>query len=514
MKMPVKQKHHNYINPDIMPWIDLHFPSDSAFQGRIFIGKHTKDSEFWNVVTRRNFDELKPFINEMHVSKNLDYYISANSVSGVKLVNDQVFGLQNIVIDIDCHDDALNVSEKTASFVWYCLRDLWNTDECPTPNSIVYTGRGLQLWWALDAAHVSLKNSYRRMQSWLASTLQTVIDEHSEFSGLSVDKAASSRLAGWYRLPLTYNTKTNRVGQLNILHFDRFELPQMLEKYVPSNFRVHALPEKKYDWVLGENTLENKPQEYIALAKDDAIVLTGGTTAMAARVEKIIKLRSIRKASIGNEQRDLMCLIVYCALLADYSPAEAWKRLLAFNNGFKEPLSIAELERSMKTATEKKYSYKNETIIDVLNITEEEQERIGLYAYTGDNVKRRKKNSTRDSIRQTLKEDRNNKVISLYLEGINKSEIARRIEISRNTVITIIKAYEALRIENIGPEETLNTDTEPNTLPMAAGAENCSNTIEGCAKTVPIYIVSYPMSLSDGQPIVESRFLGDESPPG
>ena len=44
MQMPIRQRIHNYISGDILPWINLHFPADSAYKGRVFIGQRKRDT--------------------------------------------------------------------------------------------------------------------------------------------------------------------------------------------------------------------------------------------------------------------------------------------------------------------------------------------------------------------------------------------------------------------------------------------------------------------------------------
>ena len=154
--MPRKQFNHRYIDSRIMPWLDLHFPADSSFNGRIFLAYRRKDGNGIYDLSRRNIGELSSFVEEMHVSRNMDYYITANSMCGVRRVTEDVFGLHNIVIDIDCHTEGHSPA-LLADFIWRCSRDLWSTGDCPEPNSIVFSGRGVQLWWALEPASAKIQ---------------------------------------------------------------------------------------------------------------------------------------------------------------------------------------------------------------------------------------------------------------------------------------------------------------------------------------------------------------------
>lgn len=452
---PQEQKNHNYIDKQIMSWLNIHFPADSCFRGRVFVGYHRKDGAGIFDLTRRNIDELSLFVPKMHISKNVDYYITANSVCGVRRVTEDVFGLHNIVIDIDCHADVTSATDRMTALIWRCSRDLWSTEECPAPNSIVFSGRGAQLWWALEPASAKIQYWYKRMQAWLMDELQHVLDDNpEELEGLAIDRSASVRMAGLFRLPLTYNTKTGRKGRLQILHSERYNLRKMLENYVPRDYNPNAGKAwEKASWSVVEGIQEKESyQPYVPLAARDSEVLHGGSSAMAARVQQLVKLRALRNAGAGDEMRDRFCFAVYCALLADYDQAEAWERLLAFNDGFKEPLPLDKLRQAMSTASVKRYRLTNQWVITELAINEEEQAAIGLYQNTGDSAKRKTSNFTRDLIRRTIREDRDHKIITMYAEGASKAQIARVLELSWNTVAKVIATQEARRAAQTAEE--------------------------------------------------------------
>ena len=469
--MPKTQYNHKHIDNRIMPWIDLHFPADSSFNGRIVLCYRRKGSDGIYNVTRSDISKLSDFVSEMHISRNVDYYTTANSVCGVRRVTEDVFGLHNIVIDIDCHSEKLNSTELLSAFIWRCSRDLWNAGECPEPNSIVFSGRGVQLWWAIEPASAKIQYWYKRMQAWLMDALQGVLDENpDQFEEVSLDRSASIKLAGLFRLPFTYNTKTGRKGTAQILRKERYVLREMIESFVPAEYNPNKPAGRiRRLWDVSDEAEQVPEQEYVPLASKDAEVLRGGTTAMAARVQQLIRLRAMRNAPMGQEMRDRFCFTVYCALLADHGEAEAWNRLIAFNEGFKEPLSLSSLKQQMASASERKYRLTNTWVIDELQISEDEQEAINLHPTSAQSARHKAPNYTRDLIRKTVKEDRNNKILAMFSEGISKSQIARELEVSWNTVSRVISdeqtRMEALRASQDAEEAALMEE------PVAVGAE-------------------------------------------
>lgn len=477
--MPVKQKNHKPINADVMQWLALHYPADSSFNGRVFIGYRPENHSGIYNVSRRNIDELAAFLPEMHISNRCDYYITANSVSGVRRITDDVFGLHNIVIDIDCHGK--NVSGDphmlAQSLVWLCEQDLWRYGDYPQPNSIAYTGRGVQFWWAIDAISVKLDWMYQKILVWLMDGVQNIINDNKEsLKGISVDRAAGKRIAGWFRLPLTYNTKAKKWGSLHILNTVRYSHQDLFD-FVPKKYKSpYEKPDKRVDY-------RTNP-DYVPLAYFDTDVIEGGTSNMALRVYQLVQLRAIRDADIGEEMRDRFCFAVYCLLLADHGKAEAWRRLMYFNSGFKEPLDERKLAQMMSTAARKMYKISNKKLIEILEITEEEQRRIKMYAVEGLRVVGRGSNFTRDLIRDTNKTERNRKIIELYKEGMPKAEISRRLDISRNTVKSVLKEYEDYLQSEIEANNDTIENENPSEIEFSAGAN-------GVVKNGAYIFVSY-----------------------
>lgn len=464
---PIRQRNHNYIDPKILPWVDLHFPADSSYNGRVFLGirKRTKKGDIFRNLSRRNIDELRPFIPKMHISRARDYYITANSMTGVERANDQVFALHNIVIDVDLHDEDINHYEEATAFIWRCKRDLWSDGSCPVPNSIVFTGRGVQIWWAIEPISVKFLPSYTHLLSWLVDQLKGVLDEYTEELRLhKIDRSTSIRTAGWFRLPLTYNTVTNTLGKLEILNKTRYALLDTIGQYVPASYRP--------SYAKGRISLLNAPMQiykgvampvgFAPLADNDRAVIKGCSSALTKRALTMAKLRAIRNKPIGSEERDHFNLIVFCILLGEFGTEESFKRTLLFNSGFKEPMPVEEVEKILATAMEKQYKLSNEKIIEILDIKQDEQQELQFFAVSR-RSKKLKPNHSRDTNSKMAKKDRDTKIIALFESGVNKSCISRMLSISRNTVIAVIKRFSSKQ-----GETPCQTSEDAETAPTAS----------------------------------------------
>lgn len=445
---PRLQPKHKYINRDVAQWLDIHF-GDHSFNGRVFVG-HRKSGGGVYTMTARSLSELRQYVMLVHASQRLDYYITANSVSGTSRNIDGLFGLQNIVIDVDCHDEAIvNTAELVQAFLWRCSRDLWDAEGLPSPNSIVRTGRGVQLWWAIKPCHVSCRPYYDQIKTGLMDHIDAMLAEYPELEGLEMDRGASNNPVGYFRLPCTYNTRANRYGTLQILHSERYDTHD-LAKYI----KPFAIPRLV--------RTPSKKAQSVSMQKSDIIVLHNAYSTGASRVMQLIKLRNLRDSQIGEETRNNLCFAVYNALRMSFDHDEAMERLYAYNEGFKKPMSDRELDHTVCSAAKKGgYKYSNAKLIELLGITPEEQDAIGLHPFTGKYKpwSYAKPNATRDAVRKAKKDGRNLKIIEMHQAGESQAETARQLGISRNTVARVLQEWRdeiAQRDLEIAQDDLLN----------------------------------------------------------
>ena len=437
---PMRQKYHRHINTAIEQWLDIHF-GDTSFNGRVFIGHRKNDGGVYTM-TARPLTELKPYIQMIHVSNNLDYYITANTVSGVQRNVSGLFGLQNIVIDIDCHDEDKKryATELVQGFIWRIKRDLWDTDIIPMANSIVRTGRGVQLWWALKPGYAKNRYYYDKIKNNLMAHIECLLSEYSELDGLGVDRGASGNPVGYFRFPCTYNTKAKKYGSLEILHSKRYDQQELMNLEAPEA----VIP-----------AVESS-QQVIPLLSTDISVLQKFYSTGSKRVIQLIKLRNLRNNTVGAETRNNFNFAVYNALRMTYDHEEAMVRLRSYNAGFNEPMSDRELENCVVSAKKLGgYKYSNKKLIELLEISEEEQDAIGLHPFEG---KYRpwncsKPNSSRDATRKVLKADRDHKIVTMVKSGLSQAEVARQLGIGKNTVGRVMKKHSEPVVVEIAPRE-------------------------------------------------------------
>ena len=442
--MVATQVNTKNINNSIDQWLDIHF-GDTSFNGRVVLGRRT-DGHGIRTMGFKPLKSLRPYVKMIRATSNVDYYITANTVTGIKRRKEDLFGLQNIVIDVDCHDNRQPqaINELILGFIWRCKRDLWSEGVIPMPNSLVRTGRGVQLWWALLPCYggadygISLYH-HNKIKSTFISHIERLIEEYDEeLEGLDVDRGASSNPVGYFRLPGSYNTKAKCYTSLAVIHDKRYDQRELTKLEAPE-IRVE------------------KPvaQKYIPLLGTDRRVLRGYESTGVRRVIQLIKLRNLRNNEAGSEMRDYFNFSVYNALRMTYNHSEAMTRLREFNAGFKQPMTPRELTNCVSSAEDKGgYKYTNAKLIELLEVTPEEQQSIGLFPARG--FRRGKPNASRDEARRTLKEDRDSKILALVEKGVSQAETARILNIGKNTVGRVLKRLRGVvenPVENFPAEE-------------------------------------------------------------
>lgn len=361
-----------------------------------------------------------------------DYYITANAFKIPKSRRaNNVHSLTNIVMDIDvhtrggirgCRDVIIQRLDALLYHIFVSNPDSLNI---PCPNTVVHTGRGIQLWWAIKPLSAKkLKYVYKGVQEHLYETLEKKIyasdPEFKEF--VKIDYAASKKVAGLFRMPGTYNTKSKKYGNYFILHEDKLDAIELYFTLHPATGKPYVKYKKK-----------KKKKGNAAFRKNN----------YGNHIENMIRSLIELRRSAGEQEdgyRDLYCVITLSAYLSNgASEEEAWKHVVELNNSFRSPLSMKELRGYMSTALYKKYKYRNETIIKYLQIDESEQKALGFYAASV-YYEERQKAKQRGEERKKAKEIRETKIIELFTKGHLQDKIAELVGCAQSTVSKVLKA--------------------------------------------------------------------------
>lgn len=416
-------------------FLEIHMGRDDGYYGYypvysrpICNGRLLNIRQIGFIDSQDSIRSIKTFGN---LRQHMDYYIVANSFKSPKFrraVN--VHSLTNIVVDIDVHharggikgcQDVIMQRLDALLYLIFVKKPIG----LPCPNTVVHTGRGIQLWWTIKPLSAKkLKYIYKGIQEYLFTALEKEINsadpELKEY--VLLDISASKKMSGLFRLPGTWNTRSKTYGDFWILHDNKLDAAKLY-------FALHPVTGKPYI-----KYKKKKKQGNPVFRKNNY------GNHIDNMIRSLIELRR-SAGEMEDGYRDLYCLIVLSAYLSNDTPEdEAWNRVVALNNSFKNPLPEKELHSYMSTAMRKKYRYRNETIIGYLGIDDEEQKALGFYPANVHYYEERQKARERGQKRRKMKEKRDIKIIELFAKGVLQEKIAELVGCAQSTVSKILKA--------------------------------------------------------------------------
>lgn len=352
-----------------------------------------------------------------------DYYITANPTTRGNRRTDELYSINNIVIDIDCHSRSIDNYDRVqllSELNFAIKKDLCQALQ---PNISVFTGRGLQLWYCLEETAPALIFLYQRAVKGLIAYIQSLYEEYPHFDGkLNIDTATSGKLVGYYRYFASYNTKTGYAVNTIINHSHRYSL----------NDIITTLQELDITAITAKNEI-HRPTPKPPIVLNDCY-----KGLNYKRLDCIEWLISTRNAPTGAENRDLLCFAYYNAGVQVFDRAIAKQRLLRLNQMFREPLDNNKITDIINYIDDKGYlRFKQATWYNFLLMTKAEVKEF-------DNMRKNKSNKsnyTRDKENKMKKDERNAIIAQLKRSGMTNTAIADQIGISSKTVGTVCKQY-------------------------------------------------------------------------
>lgn len=371
--------------------------------------------------------------NKFRCFKRNDYYVSKNTFKGSSRNADQLYGFTNIVIDIDDHGPfAQKVMTAEIQDLMHEIEAAYTgesiTTVLPKPSHILFTGRGIQVWYSFDSIAASNTYVYHQVQEHLISCFESIcktLTEKRPYFNMEVDGAASRNDAGVYRLPETYNTKTE-------------ELTSILYS---SGIRYDFWGKEGLSSVCHADGFK-KPVPTIKKEKKKALPRLKATGApVCEMLERLVSLRSYNEYP-AEGMRDLFCYVYFNAALQVYGKEKAFVLVKQFNKMFCDSFSETELMQhirhiarkiSIHRITKQKitgYFHSNRYIIGILDISPAEQESLQFFAQkvtssASPALPKKRKKDKRIKIRNTRVQDRNRaRLLHRKYPGMSMREIA------------------------------------------------------------------------------------------
>ena len=170
-----------------------------------------------------------------------------------------------------------------------------------------------------------------------------------------------------------------------------------------------------------------------------------------ARIHDITKLCELREYDLRGHREIILFLYRYYLCSFTEDTKKALEDVLELNSMFISPLKENEVIRATRSAEKcyldknKEYKYKNETLIDLLEITEYEETQMSTIISKGE-YKRRDRVYQKNKYQRKLKSEgkisekeklsqRRAKIKDLLAEGLKQKDICSQLNISKDTYI-------------------------------------------------------------------------------
>lgn len=171
----------------------------------------------------------------LELQEDTEYFISANTFRpGAKRLVENLNTINNLVLCISYKGGLpANFHHLVLCMADTILQEGCVTHLIPDPNSLVFTGDGLQLWWSfcpvtVDAEGHILGMRKRLLKKWI-KTVRDILSKHPELCAFNVDERLTLNPIGLYRLPGTMNLKSNTMIEHEPLFPISYSFPGICE---------------------------------------------------------------------------------------------------------------------------------------------------------------------------------------------------------------------------------------------------------------------------------------------
>lgn len=357
--------------------------------------------------------------------------------------------------DIDSHIQATSIQEAR-DYVEKLKKHFGKA--IPEPSYIVYTGRGFQLHFELKKDCIIDVTKWKITQKGLVETIDKLVSEINVLLGCEFKIDDLKDFVRPLRIPETYNTKARKFSALIYESGKNYTLEEIMENYTliyteKKGKKTVKVNVKDFSNISGELILkasETELKKYRSKTKGYTL-----ETLARARVRDLLTLIRIRnnKGIAEGYRNNLMNILCESLVVFMNNGNEIKAALDLFNREFLNPLSEAEVRSWIQLKSNfNTYYYKTSSIIERLQITEEEQEQMKTLirrekvnsTYYQNNAEKLRKNRNRKYLdtKDQNEERRKNKIIAaqdLRKQGFSIDTIATALKISRRTVFYYLK---------------------------------------------------------------------------
>ena len=339
-------------------------------------------------------------------------YISLNTFYSTFRRLEYLKELKAQFIDLDIYKTKFSKEQ----IIMHLEADYFNKS-IPRPNLIIDSGRGLYLIWLLNSVPSKALPLWKAIEEYLYSVLKPF--------GADRQALDPTRIL---RVPGSINSKSKTTVKVIEQYDYIYDLREIQNEYLPE------LEERKAK-------KKGRPSKTVFIHRERSLYY--------ARIQDIIKLCELREYDLKGHRELILFLYRYylCYFLEDTQ--KALGDVLELNREFIYPLSETEVIRATRSAEKvylsknKDYRYKNETLIELLLITELEETYMSTIISKKE-YKRRENIRVKKAYKEKLKsegkmskkeelEQIRAKIKSLRAKGLKNKEIMQMLGIHSTT---------------------------------------------------------------------------------
>ena len=390
------------------------------------------DSGFTHIVQAKNgtmkrlgaYNSEELNINDFE--KKQDIYYTPNTFnSPIKRDKEHLWQLNSFYIDIDHKKGTtpIDVYEVVGAII-----QLVENKKIPEPTEFVNSGRGIHVYWSIENCHIMLLDLWEKIEQYLLQQFKTLEDSinNIKIDTRVVDPTRLLRLKG------TTNSRSNT---------SCYSMQKKEEN-------IYNILDLKKQYIKSKN--KKKKREY----KELIFLPTKNLyTLNSSRVQDFKEIVRLRHGNVVGYRNTLIMLYSYhYRLFNDITVNELIEEVKSFNKSFNKPYNTKQLisvcrsvNKTVKHFIEdntKGYKFNNGYIIEALELSEEEQNKLITIIskdikYKRNNNKRTPRNEEGLTKKQQELKEEEIKVKDMRKDGLSMQEIANKLGISKAKVVKL-----------------------------------------------------------------------------
>ena len=343
-------------------------------------------------------------------------YITLNTFFSTYRRIEYIKELNALFIDLDYYN-----TKFTKEQIIMNLEENYFNQSIPIPNFVIDSGRGLYLIWLINPVPSNALPLWKAVQEYF----------YGELKCFGADRQAldATRIL---RVPGSINSKSKTVVYIIDEYDYIYDLREIQNEFLPEL--------KPYEKKRG------RPNKINFLFRERSLYYS--------RIQDIIKLCELRGYDLRGHREIILFLYRYWLCVFTEDIEKALEDVLELNSMFRQPLREIEVIRATRSAEKcylyenKEYKYRNDTLIELLEISEEEQ----IYMTTiisKEEYKRRKRIRDSKYQRQRYKEqlitkgkiskkkqleEIRTKIKSLREKGFKNKDIRIELDLAESTL--------------------------------------------------------------------------------